>query len=131
VTSKAAYEFAPRPWALVAFFVLSAAAAAVISFGLGMSVIIIIAVPAGGTWAFERSARVSLDRAGVRQGSSSCEWADIELRTSRWGRSLRTREGAPRSSRLRVFFPMYVSNWESHPVRDDLRRWAPHLSIPR
>lgn len=125
------HEFAPRPWALVAFFVISALLIGALAWLLGLSALIVVVAPAGGTWVFGRSARVTLDRSGVRFGSSSCRWDDIELRTSRWGDSLHSRRGVPRKSRLVVYLPMYLADWESHQVRTDVHRWAPHLPISR
>ena len=131
MNTDAKHELAPRPWALVSFFVLSVFAIAVLASLLGLSAVVVIVAPAVGTWFFGRSARVTIDRTGVRLASSSCRWPDIELRASRWGASLRSRPGVPRKSRLVVFFPMYLADWESHPISNDLRRWAPHLEISR
>ena len=124
-----AYEFVPRLWALVGFFVVSALVIGLLVALLGLSPFIVVVAPVGGTWVFGRSARVTLDRSGVRFGSSSCRWADIEMRTSRIGVSLRSKPGVDRKSRLVVFLPMYLADWEAHPVRNDVRRWAPHLSL--
>lgn len=131
MSPTAGHEFAPRPWALATFFVATALAATVLAILLGLSTIVVVAAPAVGTWAFSRSARVTIEPDGVRLGSSACGWADIELRQLRWGTALRSRADVPRRSRLMVYLPMYLVNWETHPIRADLRRWAPHLSIPR
>ena len=125
------YEFGPRPWALATFFVVSVFVIAILTSLLGLSALVVIVVPAAGTWFFNKSARVSIDRAGVIVRSTSCRWSDIELRSSQWGSSLRSASGVARSSRLNVFLPMYLSDWESHPLAGDLRRWAPHFEISR
>ena len=45
------------------------------------------------------------------------------------GRLVAQPAGVPRKSRLVVFLPMYLADWQSHQVRTDVHQWAPHLPI--
>lgn len=117
-------EYSPRWWYLVSV----AVAASVVLLIAGALVRVSPAlwtVPISAPLGLRFGVRLTLSSSGLRLGGRSYAWDTVELRSTRWGDSLRSRRGAAR--RLNVFLPLYASRWRGGRLGADIGHWAPHL----
>lgn len=121
----------PRLWYPVAVLIGGAVVAVLIRLLIDLPLSVAVTGPVAGAWAAARALRLTLSSSGVALANRSSSWESLELVSTRWGESLRTR---PRSrkdtARLSVMLPLYERDWRNGAVGRDIERWAPSLLRP-
>lgn len=84
--------------------------------------------PLAGAYGATRALRLALSPLGVELANRSSPWELMELRSTCWGESLRTRPGLTKGTkRVSVFLPLYGRDWRSGAIGRDIERWAPQV----
>lgn len=125
--SEPVETYHPRSWYLIVVAVGGAVVLLVAWVFVDLPLVSVVVGPLAGAYGVSRSQRLTLSASAVTVANRSIPWEALELRSTRWGDSLRTRPG---TKRLNAFLPIYESNWRSGTLAEDIERWAPHLLTP-
>jgi hypothetical protein len=93
-----------------------------------LPLIVAVVGPVAGAYGASRGMRLRLTPSGAALAKRSSAWESLELVSTRWGDSLRTRRGLTNGTkRLSSFLPLYERDWRTGAIGRDIERWAPHL----
>lgn len=127
-----AEEFRPVWWYVALTGLATAAAWVPLGLlGLNVSLFSLIVVPVACMLALYFTLKLGLSPHGVAIGGDLggrlARWDQVELRTGRWGESLRSLPGTPRRERINVWLPMYEARWRYGRIDRCIKEWAPEL----